>query len=120
MFIKRVLTLILLSTCFTIPVMPISNADVCSSIKSEGLYIEKYKGDWYGEKFAKRQFKYFELLLKNPKCSTKLDRVSDAQEMVRAVLQACDEKMPEFFQGYGPSTSKWLCNWANSNKKRLR
>lgn len=97
--------------------MSVSYADVCSTIKSDGKYISTYKGDWYGEKFAKRQYNYFGALLKNPKCSTPLDSRASAQEMVRVVLSACETKMPEFMNGYGPKTSKWLCAWAKTNKR---
>ena len=116
---KRLFILILLSTCLAIPAIPNSNADVCTTIKSEGLYISKYKGDRYDAKFAKRQYAYFELLLKNPKCSTKLDTVSTAKEMVRVVSAVCADKQPEFFDGFGASTSKWLCTWASRNKKYI-
>ena len=114
---KRLLILVVLSTCLSIPSVSNSYADVCGTIKSEGLYISNYKGDWYGAKFAKRQYAYFELLLKNPKCSTRLDSVSSAKEMVRMVSGACAEKQPEFFNGFGASTSKWLCKWASRNEK---
>jgi hypothetical protein len=114
---KKLLILVLFSVCLTIPSVTTSHADVCGTIKSEGSYISKYKGDWYAAKFAKRQYAYFELLLKNPKCSTQLDRVSSAKEMVRMVSEVCAVKQPEFFNGYGASTSKWLCNWASRNEK---
>ena len=114
---KRLLVLAMLSTFLTLPSVTTSIADVCGTIKSEGLYISKYKGNWYAAKFAKRQYAYFELLLKNPKCSTALDRISSAKEMVRMVSGACADKQPEFFNGYGASTSKWLCNWAYRNEK---
>jgi hypothetical protein len=115
--VKKVLILALLATSFSIPNMSVSHADVCSTIKLDGKYISTYKGDWYGEKFAKRQYNYFGALLKNPKCSTPLDSRASAQEMVRAVLSACETKMPEFMNGYGPKTSKWLCAWAKTNKR---
>jgi hypothetical protein len=37
--------------------------------------------------------------------------------MVRMVSGACAEKQPEFFNGFGASTSKWLCKWASRNEK---